>query len=763
MSWRLPRPRLRPRLTRVVAAFAVAAALSVGGMVVAQAANGTPPSTAGTPTPSPTATPETGGLQTGPVNSNPLNNPEQCNSQNIETGGLGVQSLIPKPCLRGKSKAYIYEGFPATGYSSFYNSQTLDVTDWFFNDIASLLFMAVVWLGSVCVALLEWSFRLELVGDPTQPLNQANAITQVVGHLQTDIYLPFLTTAILVAGAWVLWNGLLRKRMTVTLQAAGWVVLAIGIASIFFAVPAYAVGALDGLATQVSTTILDAVGAAEQNLAGNQNIPECSDTATNQYCPLRQSINLYWSIYVYEPWAVAEFGDTNLANSANPKCNANGMTLGEQQLMANASGDSTQTASMANTVQDCITAVYGNGSQATSLSNWYQGKQGGSRFGIAFIAMITMLFASALLIGIAVAIILAQLGLILLSMVAPLFFLVAIHPSTGRQLFLRWAGLLLAFLMRRVLYAAFLAILLVLGSVILKGVVSESWFLGAVLQIALVILAFLYRKPFAQVFQQVGSPRLAAQLVGGSNQPVQRVRNWISQRVEPSGPDIPIPILNRQRMAGAIPGSGDNNAVVPRPQASASTTNDDGNQGRRLGAIAAASAMDGENPVGPQLDATTKLPPERGSRRRRLGRTAASGIAAAATNGATLGAGTVASEALLRGGRMTGRTGRSGQDAARAAQRKVAPREVEWPKPVQSSGPLSQDMVEERAMQRRRAMVLYQRQQELNSARREPEHRPVQPPPDSNRGPLRRLLFGRQPQPSQQVTIPTPPAQRNEE
>ncbi|HEX4213954.1 MAG TPA: type IV secretion system protein, partial [Candidatus Dormibacteraeota bacterium] len=538
----------------------------------------------------------------------------------------------------------MFEGFPATGYSSFYNDQSLDVTDWFFNDIASLLFMAVVWLGSVCVALLEWSFRLELVGDPTQPLNQSNAITQVVGHLQTDIYLPFLTTAILVAGAWVLWNGLLRKRMTVTLQAAGWVVLSIGIASIFFAIPAVAVGALDGLATQVSTTILDAVGAAEQNLSGSQNIPECSDSSTNQYCPLRQSINLYWSIYVYEPWAVAEFGENSLADSTNSKCTSNGMTLGEQQLLANASGDSTETASMANTVQNCITAVYGSGTQATSLTNWYQGKQGGSRFGIAFIAIITMLFASALLIGIAVAIILAQLGLILLSMVAPLFFLVAIHPSTGRQLFLRWAGLLLAFLMRRVLYAAFLAILLVLGSVILKGVVSESWFLGAVLQIALVILAFLYRKPFASVFHQVGSPRLAAQLVGGSTQPVQRVRNWISQRVEPTGPDVPIPTLGRQRMAGPLGGSGES-PIPPAIQTSASTM-EENRRGRGLDSATTAAGFDGENGVGPQLDSATKLPPGRVSRRRRLARTAAAGIAAAAGNGATLGAGTVASEAL---------------------------------------------------------------------------------------------------------------------
>ena len=616
------------------------------------------------------------------------------------------------------------KGSPPHGYSSFYNSQSLDVTDWFFNDIASLLFMAVVWLGSVCVALLEWSFRLELVGDPTQPLNQSNAITQVVGHLQTDIYLPFLTTAILVAGAWVLWNGLLRKRMTVTLQAAGWVVLSIGIASIFFAIPAVAVGALDGLATQVSTTILDAVGAAEQNLSGNQSIPECSDSSTNQYCPLRQSINLYWSIYVYEPWAVAEFGDTTLADSTNPKCTSNGMTLGEQQLLANASGDSTQTASMANTVQNCITAVYGNGSQATSLTNWYQGQQGGSRFGIAFIAMITMLFASALLIGIAVAIILAQLGLILLSMVAPLFFLVAIHPSTGRQLFLRWAGLLLAFLMRRVLYAAFLAILLVLGSVILKGVVSESWFLGAVLQIALVILAFLYRKPFASVFHQVGSPRLAAQLVGGSGQPVQRVRNWISQRVEPTGPDVPIPTLGRQRLAGSLASSGEHR-MSPTTPASAPGMEESGT-GRRLGDLAAAAAapMDNEGGTGINLDTATKLPPGRGARRRRLARTAATGIAAAATNGATLGAGTVASEALLRGGRMASRGGRTSQDAARATQRRLAPREVEWPKPVQGSGPLSQDMVEERAMQRRRALVMYQKQQNSIDTPKNPRGEP---------------------------------------
>jgi hypothetical protein len=113
-------------------------------------------------------------------------------------------------------------------------------------------------------------------------------------------------------------------------------------------------------------------------------------------------------------------------------------------------------------------------------------------------------------------VVVAQLGLLMLLMAAPLFFLVGVHPGTGRRLLVRWLELVAATLGVRVLAAAFLAVVMVLSGLV-EETLSGMWWLQAALQLGLVVAALIYRKPFMRIFGQVAAgPRMAASHIGGS-------------------------------------------------------------------------------------------------------------------------------------------------------------------------------------------------------------------------------------------------------
>jgi hypothetical protein len=421
--------------------------------------------------------------------------------QNVEQGGAGINALIALPCVRGNNDPTLFEKYPASAYSSFHTASPVDtnVFNDFANAIASFLFSWIVTIGTVCAATLEWTFSLEMAGGINTQLNANGVLGTVVEALGSHIYRPFFVTAVLITGIWVTWNGLLRRRMSLTMETAGWVVLATSVASFFLAAPTWAVGSLDSLSLGASQLILGTVAQADPDISNSSYATIYNkDPNVRQYAGLRAAVNRYWQIYVFKTWEVGEFGSTDMAERKAP----NGLTYAEWELQANASGDSAAQQQVAAAVEGQLDPSHDRSLQP--FKDWHDGGQGSQRLALAGITLITIIIATVLLIFVAGTIILAQLALVLLTMLAPLFFLIGIYPSTGRRIFLRWGELVLGFLLRRVLYSAFLAVVMVLGGMIMATVANQSWFLAAALQLALVIAALMYRKPLAAVFGQVG-------------------------------------------------------------------------------------------------------------------------------------------------------------------------------------------------------------------------------------------------------------------
>jgi len=397
----------------------------------------------------------------------------------------GIDGLVPPPPnIQQGNQPTLAERYPTTAYTPFTVSVGGSLRDALTNPVqSSANVMFTVWAGTemevlLIVAvltsrLLEWTFSVDVVGTAGGPL------TQVVQTLADQVYRPLLETALVLGGLWLVWHLLIRRRTMYSFQGVAWALVAMIAAGVYFAAPVGIMSAANNFSAAASREMLSAIGTGDPKMAGRSSDPSFSQ-GDGSDAELRIFVDRYWRTYVFKPWSVAAFGDVNT-----------GQRYGEE-LLAKWAGQPNN-----------FDADFKNAPQ--SAQDWYGGSRGGDRFAIVAVALVVAVMASILFLLIAGAVVVAQFGLLILLMVAPLFLLVGVHPGTGRRLLVRWAELAAAALLIRVLSAALLALVLVLSGLIAQ---IPNWGVAAALEVALVITAFIYRKPFLRVFGQVATPRL---------------------------------------------------------------------------------------------------------------------------------------------------------------------------------------------------------------------------------------------------------------
>jgi hypothetical protein len=397
----------------------------------------------------------------------------------------GIDGLVPPPPnIQQGNQPTLAERYPTTAYTPFTVSIGGSLKDALTNPVASSAnVMFTVWAGTemevlLIVAvltsrLLEWTFSVDVVGAAGGP------VTQVVQTLADQVYRPLLETALVLGGLWLVWHLLIRRRTMYSFQGVAWALVAMVAAGVYFAAPVAVMSAANNLSAAASREMLTAIGTGDPKMVGRSGDPSFSQ-GDGSDAELRIFVDRYWRTYVFKPWSVAAFGDVNT-----------GQRYGEELLAKWAGQPSNFDADFKNAPQ--------------SAQDWYGGSRGGDRFAIVAVALVVAVMASILFLLIAGAVVVAQFGLLILLMVAPLFLLVGVHPGTGRRLLVRWAELAASALLIRVLCAALLALVLVLSGLIAQ---IPNWGVAAALEVALVITAFIYRRPFLRVFGQVATPRL---------------------------------------------------------------------------------------------------------------------------------------------------------------------------------------------------------------------------------------------------------------
>lgn len=133
----------------------------------------------------------------------------------------------------------------------------------------------------------------------------------------------------------------------------------------------------------------------------------------------------------------------------------------------------------------------------------FKGEGAESRMATAGLSLIAALGAGLMVVIVAMSIIILDVGMIILVLVSPLFFLIGVHPGMGRRVALGWAETILGLAIKRVVLSMVLAVMLIFyGSILAQG--SElPWMISMILVVAVSIGGITYKDKIIDMFGKV--------------------------------------------------------------------------------------------------------------------------------------------------------------------------------------------------------------------------------------------------------------------
>jgi|GEM_PF-6026541 len=446
------------------------------------------------PPPAPTVVPVPGGTitvtPTGPAAEAPAPEPE--------APGEGTASLLRHPDLRSGQDPTLYEQYGTAGYGLDSDLGTFDIGDKVAHVATETLWAMTTWIADAAITIFQWSYSLDLFG------MTSGAIDQVTAALSRVLYQPFVLPMVILAGLWLVWNALLKKRATTAAESSIWVVFALAAAVVFLAQPARIVGGLSGATTDLSRSILGGVATLDPKTGPADGVTVKAsyggDAADSE---LRAAADRMWRTYIYAPWTVLEFGTTEKAPRWGERLlAAKALTHDEAIQIKNGQKSAEQVSADKRAQYDAIRKEISQDPQAKA---YFQGHRPGQRIAVAGLALAAVLLSGGLIAALALATLFAQLALVLLAMLGPVFLLAAIHPGVGRIIATRWANLLAYTAIKRVAYAVLLSVILVMNGALIDQGSKLGWAVAMTLSVALAGALLFYRKAFLSIIERVGT------------------------------------------------------------------------------------------------------------------------------------------------------------------------------------------------------------------------------------------------------------------
>jgi hypothetical protein len=411
----------------------------------------------------------------------------------------GSGGLLVGPDLRRGQTPTLYENYGTAAFDLDSDYGLGDAGDKLKNFGASILWAGVVWVGDLSAKLLQWAFSIDVFE------MAGNAVDQVVGALERTVYRPFLLSFLVLAGAYLLWQGVIRRRGTVVGETTAWIVAALVGAGLFLANPGAVTDGLNKATTGVARSILAGVSSVDPKVGPDDGVTSRGgfggDPADTQ---LRVSADRFMRVFVYKPWLAMEFGDAEKGQQWGERLiQAKALSVSEAER---ARRDSSARREINESKKGEYEAIAKEIKDDPQAKEWFNGHRAGQRISLAGMSFVAVVVAGGILVVLALAVLFAQLAMLMLAMLAPIFLLAAIQPGPGRVLATRWLGLLLGAAFKRIAYAALFAVVLVVSGVLVDQGSQLGWGVAMILQVALSGALVVYRKPLLSVFEHIGNP-----------------------------------------------------------------------------------------------------------------------------------------------------------------------------------------------------------------------------------------------------------------
>ncbi|MBB6170732.1 hypothetical protein HNR23_000792 [Nocardiopsis mwathae] len=397
-------------------------------------------------------------------------------------------------------------------------------------------------IGFLAIMIYQWAVSGEILSG----LN--NYVVDLVVSLRQGVWAPYLGVAVIIGALWMGWNGLAKKRATMAVEGAVWMVASTTAAIWILSAPGNALHLGQTTALAGSNVVYSTVagagspdderrpscphvprglgGLAVDALEGSEWWPWSKDNASGKGAPARDEMikrnsNAMWAGFLCKPWLAGQFGTSDKSGSLSREYGydllaSQAVTRTGQHYIDSGATDEQAVMEMKQKKYEEIAGEVEEESRGVYAI--LSGERPEARLAIAILALVASVSAGTLVFAVALAVIVLQVVFTLMILVSPFFFLLGVHPGGGRILLMRWVEITLGVLIKQII-AQFLLILIVgLFATVLES--ALPWGAQMVVLTLVSIAAVLYRKRLTNIavqLTQAATPtNVIAQVKGGA-------------------------------------------------------------------------------------------------------------------------------------------------------------------------------------------------------------------------------------------------------
>lgn len=389
----------------------------------------------------------------------------------------------------------------------------------------------------------------------------------IIGALTSSVYMPLLVIAVTIAAGWILYIGIVKRRIREALIGTIWILLSVIIGLAFLLNPSLLAKAPLSVSNVISTCVIGAFNG--NNCMNNSSTGDGIDSDVNSSKNIcRSSVNgatiaesmmmttnaitcSIWKAFVLEPYAQISFGmsfedlDTK-SGAINSTVTAAGMTgdqfcvdlysqksytqmegktlelkggnsvcniLAYQMYLQVDAKSGSETPPANGTMDDRWYKVVAVAAANDAVwSHWSGGTSSGiNKIMLSLLAVITSALGSFIIIVTSVFALVYYIAAVMLMAFAPVFLLIGIHPGRGKKIMFGWFEKVISNILKYFVSAVFLVTTLV----IYGGILSSATNMGLILMFVIIITMalFLYRQ---ELMNLLGRANMGGEQLSGA-------------------------------------------------------------------------------------------------------------------------------------------------------------------------------------------------------------------------------------------------------
>ncbi|GAA4768172.1 hypothetical protein [Citricoccus nitrophenolicus] len=359
----------------------------------------------------------------------------------------------------------------------------------------------MLWVGHFTLWGSSEIYQMSVESSSSLSQKFAPVIETIMTTMRDKVYFDYLAPMIMIGALWMAWVGLVKRRATQAVSALLWSMAAIIAAVAFMTKPMFLINTANNVVGGISSSLVSGItssasagdtdicaastavttsGAQQQEggMGGTINNTAIRNSVRNTQCNL-------WYSFAYAPWVKGQFGmnptelsATNhapngflkMVNESGGKVayregdfyqldvltddNGTPLKLQKSKLGIETVPDDHQNWALylldhranwddAESTQKAMKsrsqmAVVANQLGSKNFNEMFRGSNQGARMGDALLAMLGAIATAAMIMAFSFVILMADLILLMLTVIMPLVFLAALHPGAGRRLAMTW-------------------------------------------------------------------------------------------------------------------------------------------------------------------------------------------------------------------------------------------------------------------------------------------------------------------------------------